>query len=83
MKFKKSRRRFPHENEDYKIGKKTEYHNCLMYYKQKKRIDFENLIHASEFDHLKSQIKDEIMKFSEEWKEEAYDFKIIMKKGRL
>jgi hypothetical protein len=82
-KFKKSKRRFPHEHEDYKIGKKPEYHNCIMYYKQRKGIGLENLIDANEFDHLKAQINDEMSKFTDDWKKEASDFKNIMKKGRL
>lgn len=36
-----------------------------------------------EFDHLKALINDEISKFTDDWKNEASDFKIIMKKGRL
>jgi hypothetical protein len=32
---------------------------------------------------LKALINDEISKFTDDWKNEASDFKIIMKKGRL
>ena len=78
MKFDPSQKHLPKETETYGIGKKPENQNCIMYYKQKKNIPFNNLIESDEFQQIKYKIIDEVRLFDEEWESEAVDYRRIM-----
>ena len=80
MRFKESKRDLPMEHEDYIIGHNKENHNCIMYYKQTKNIQFRHFVNSSEFDQFKNDILEKAMKYEDNWKRRAKSWLTLKRK---